>query len=61
VAWRFEGKRPFEAFHDRPPREGEPMWPSREQALVQAFTIEAGLRERDGNTLLRAIASAFSR
>jgi hypothetical protein len=56
--WRFRGIDPWVAYNGRVPRSGEVVWPSRLEAVLTAFAIEAAQRERDSGDILQAI-SAF--
>lgn len=57
--WRYRGVCPWEAYNGRPKRAGEPVWPSRLEALLSAFAWEAAERERDVADLNDALEAVF--
>lgn len=57
--WRFRGVDPWVAHNGRHPRQGEPMWPSRLNALLVAFAWEAAEREKDVQDLKEGLMDAF--
>jgi hypothetical protein len=57
--WRYRGISPWEAYHGRPPAAGEPVWPSRLEALLSSFAWEAAERERDVADLKEILGEMF--